>query len=97
MFDAALEEIADDVANKVGEMEQFMEMSSNFMESVDLQNGLFQDEGLRMLEEWEEKSTLLLMGENQSIDSLDLGDAPAEREMVKRKQQGGDSYNKLFD
>ena len=37
LFDAALEEIADDVANKVGEMEQFMEMSSNFMESVDLQ------------------------------------------------------------
>ncbi len=97
LFDAALEEIADDVANKVGEMEQFMEMSSNFMESVDLQNGLFQEEGLRMLEEWEQKSTLLLMGESQSADSLDLDDAPAEREMVKRRQQEGDSYNKLFD
>lgn len=97
LFDAALEEIADDVANKVGEMEQFMEMSSNFMESVDLQNGLFQEEGLRMLEEWEEKSTLLLMGDSQSTGSLDLDDIPEEREMVRRRQQEGDSYNKLFD
>ena len=36
MFDMALESIADDVANKVGEMERFMEMSSSFMDSVDL-------------------------------------------------------------
>ena len=97
LFDAALEEIADDVANKVGEMEQFMEMSSNFMESVDLQNGLFEEEGLRMLEEWEEKSTLLLMGENQSVDTLNLDDKPAERQTVKRHQKDDDSYNELFD
>ena len=51
MFDAALESIADDVANKVGEMERFMELSANFMDSVDLQNGVFEEEGLRMLEE----------------------------------------------
>ncbi|MDA7625719.1 hypothetical protein N8684_00495, partial [bacterium] len=52
MFDSALEHIADDLANKVGEMEQFMEMSSNFMDSVDLQNGIFEEEGLKMLEQW---------------------------------------------
>ena len=51
MFDQAMEVIADDVANKVGEMEQFMELSANFMESVDLQNGIFEEEGLKMLEE----------------------------------------------
>ena len=36
MFDAAMESITEDVANKVGEMERFMEMSANFMDSVDL-------------------------------------------------------------
>ena len=41
MFDQALEYVADDVANKVGEMERFMEMSSDFMNSIDLQNGVF--------------------------------------------------------
>ncbi|NJB84838.1 phage shock protein A [Lewinella marina] len=60
MFDQAMEAIAEDVANKVGEMERMMELSTNFMDSVDLQNGVFAEEGLRMLEEWEKKSELLL-------------------------------------
>ena len=50
MFDMALEAIADDVSQKVGEMERFMDMSANFMNSVDLQNGVFEEEGLKMLE-----------------------------------------------
>ena len=50
MFDQALEAIADDVSAKVGEMERFMELSSNFMDSVDLQNGVFEEEGMKMLE-----------------------------------------------
>jgi len=36
MFDQALEAVADDVSQKVGEMERFMEVSENFMASVDL-------------------------------------------------------------
>jgi len=58
MFDQAMEHIADDVANKVGEMERFMDMSASFMDSVDLQNGVFEDNGLKMLEEYEKQSSL---------------------------------------
>lgn len=65
MFDSAMEAITDDVANKV-EMEQFMEMSANFMQTIDLQNGVFEEEGLQMLEKWEQESTLLLMGDPSS-------------------------------
>lgn len=68
MFDQAMEVIADDVANKVGEMERFMEMSADFMESVDLQNGVFEEQGLKMLEEYEKKSTLLLLGGKESTE-----------------------------
>lgn len=95
MFDAAVEEIADDVANKVGEMERFMELSENFMNSVDLQNGVFEEEGLRMLKEYEEKSTLLLLGEGKSTDSLDLNSPRAERSGSSRS--GGNEYEGLFD
>jgi hypothetical protein len=62
MFEQALEAIADDVSEKVGEMERFMEMSSNFMESVDLQNGVFEEEGLKMLEQWEKEGVSKLLG-----------------------------------
>jgi predicted nucleic acid-binding Zn-ribbon protein len=62
LFDQALEAITDDVSQKVGEMERFMEVSENFMQSIDLQNGVFEEEGLRMLEQWEKEGASLLLG-----------------------------------
>lgn len=59
MFDTALEALADDIGKKVGEMERFMDTSRNLMASIDLQNGVFEDEGLRMLEEFEKQNPLL--------------------------------------
>ncbi|MBK8620550.1 MAG: hypothetical protein IPN79_02015 [Saprospiraceae bacterium] len=70
LFDQAMEHIADDVANKVGEMERFMEISSDFMSSIDLQNGVFEEQGLKMLEEYEQKSTLLLLGGSEKTDDI---------------------------
>lgn len=95
MFDQAMEHIADDVANKVGEMERFMEMSSSFMDSVDLQNGVFEDQGLKMLEEYEKQSSLLLMGGSEQLDDdvLDLG-VP---EKQYRTGSTDSDYEGLFD
>ncbi|MBV6440319.1 MAG: hypothetical protein DYG98_10595 [Haliscomenobacteraceae bacterium CHB4] len=59
LFDRALEALADDLGNKVGEMERFMDTSRNLMASIDLQNGVFEEEGLRLLEQWEKSSPLL--------------------------------------
>ena len=97
MFDAALEHIADDVASKVGEMEHLMEMSSSFMDSVDLQNGVFEEEGMRMLEEWEKKSSLLLMGDrSKNEDVLDLNQ-PVARPEKRASGNGNNSYDNLFN
>ena len=106
MFDQALEAIAEDVSNKVGEMERFMDMSSNFMESVDLQNGIFEEEGLAMLEKWEkegvskilgndEKSHLLLDAYNDN-EVLDLNQAPPTREKIIQ-QPHKNQYDNLFE
>ncbi len=96
MFDAAVENIADDVANKVGEMERFMEMSASFMDSIDLQQGVFQEEGLKMLEEWEEKSTLMLLGpKTTSSDTLDLN-RPTARPEAQGRSGSSESYDNLF-
>ncbi|MBI1223688.1 MAG: hypothetical protein GC192_00505 [Bacteroidetes bacterium] len=95
MFDAAIENIADDVASKVGEMERFMEMSSSFMDSIDLQQGVFQEEGLKMLEEWEQKSTLMLLNpKSSSNDTLDLNRPSARPEAQGRGDS--ESYDNLF-
>lgn len=103
MFDMAMDNITEDVANKVGEMERFMEMSANFMDSVDLQNGVFEEEGMQMLEQWEKESTSLLLGEEKDQlmlkaqsdnEVLDL-DAP----VAERVRQSGskNQYDSFFD
>lgn len=74
MFDTAMEAVADDVAGKVGEMERFMEMSSSFMDSIDLKNGIFEEEGLRMLEEWEQKGASLILGDEKGTLLLEAND-----------------------
>jgi hypothetical protein len=96
MFDMALEHIADDVASKIGEMERFMEVSANFMDTIDLQNGVFQEEGMQMLEKWEKESSLLLMpGKTSKTETLDLNN-PAARPEKQAKGEGG-SYDNLFN
>lgn len=98
LFDQAVEEIADDVANKVGEMERFMELSENFMNSVDLQNGVFEEKGLQMLKEYEEKSTLLLLGESSSSSSFDLdGDRPERSSAPASNKSSNSKYDSLFE
>ena len=99
MFDQALEVIAEDVANKVGEMERFMELSSDFMNSIDLQNGVFEEQGMKMLEEYEKQSTLLLMGGKESSlddDVLDLK-IPDVSFPDTEKGDNNSGYGKLFD
>ena len=97
MFDMAMEAVAEDVANKVGEMERFMEMSANFMDSVDLQNGVFEEEGMKMLEQWEQQSTLMLLGEGQSAsEGLDLNSMP-DVEGEKRTNSSSEGYDQFFN
>ena len=102
MFDMALEAIADDVSQKVGEMERFMDMSSSFMDSVDLQNGIFEEEGMALLEKWEKEGTSLLLGDeketllldaNNDVSTLDL-DAPIRK---ASEIPHDNQYNKFFD
>ncbi len=103
MFDMALEQVADDVSKKVGEMERFMEMSSSFMDSVDLQNGIFEEEGMKMLEKWEKEGVSLLLGEektnllvqaNNEEDILDLN-APVKTRV--RAEGHKNQYDSLFE
>lgn len=99
MFDAAVEHIADDVAMKVGEMERFMEVSANFMDSMDLQNGVFQAEGMEMLEKWEKESTLMLLsGKTAMTDTLDLNASSSRPEkQAAGNATGAGNYDGMFN
>jgi len=100
MFDQALEAIADDVSLKIGEMERFMEMSSSFMQSIDLQNGVFEEEGLELLDKWEKEGVSLLLGNDKD---LLINKAKSDSEYIDLNQPIGGSkphsnqYNELFN
>lgn len=103
MFDMAMEAITEDVSKKVGEMERFMKLSSNFMDSVDLQEGIFEEEGLKMLEQWEKEGVSLILGEekehilteaNDDTKVLDLNDAQPG---VLKKAAHKNQYDSFFD
>lgn len=105
LFEQAVEALADDVSKKVGEMERFMDTSRNLMASIDLQNGVFEEEGLRLLEEMERDSPLFNMpGHESNIlrkpeptpppskeKPLDLNTPPKE---ILREEN---DYTRLFD
>jgi len=100
IFEESLEVLANDISGKVGEMEQFMEVSENFMASVDLQNGVFEEEGLKMLEKWEKEGISSLLGEEKrelvSTDTtLQLPDAPTGEELPSSAELKS-RYEELF-
>ena len=103
MYDMALEAMANDVGQKVGEMERFMDMSKNIMESIDLQNGVFEEDGLVMLEKWEKEGvSFLLGGEKQQIinkanNSTEVLDLNAPSKMPTKQERGGNQYDSLFN
>ncbi len=99
MFDRALEAIADDVALKVGEMERFMEVSSTFIDSIDLQNAAFADKGLQMLDQWETESKLLLDSGKIKADNLDLNASKDEKDLedTRSNVMNDDKFKNLFE
>jgi len=109
MFHQTMEFLTEDYGRKLGEIEDFVEMSASFIASVDLQNGVYEENALKMLEQWEQRSDSLLLpaGDKQALIAeaynpsavLDL-DAPEPvpvRRREDRKSDHGASWGKLID
>lgn len=98
MFDQAVEHIADDIADKVGEMERMMELSSSFMESIDLDNAMFAEKGLEMLQDFEKQSTLLMLeAPKTQSDEFSLDDLSIPEKTTRSTTDSSSSYDNLFD
>jgi predicted nucleic acid-binding Zn-ribbon protein len=97
LFDQALEQMAEEVSQKVGDMERFMDTSRNLMDSIDLRNGVFEEEGLQLLENWERQNPLLATPKTTGSTKkskekpLDINTPP--KEILK----DGSDYHQLFD
>lgn len=65
LFDQAMEYVVNDYGQKIGEIENFIETSRTFVEGLDLQNGVYEQEALQKLQEWETKADSLLLGDGK--------------------------------
>ena len=94
IFDMATEAIVDDVHTKIGEMERFIEISGSFIDSVDLQNGVYEQEGLELLEKMEADGMSFLLG-----DTPENGGFEKEEKHVDNSKEIGSisDYTNLFD
>jgi hypothetical protein len=97
LFDNAMDAVAEDVSEKINEMERFMDMSANFMDSLDLQNGIFEENGLAMLENWEKDTSSLILGEKGKKDIISTNTKKEEtldlNQPIKVEVRGNDHKN----
>ncbi|MBQ3655830.1 MAG: hypothetical protein II956_03135 [Bacteroidales bacterium] len=59
-YEAATEALAQDLSVKIAEMDNFMELSSSIFEEMDLQNSIYQAEGMKMFDEITSKGQAIL-------------------------------------
>jgi hypothetical protein len=67
LFDQAMEFVVSDYGMKLGEIEDFMINSKSFVEGLDLQNGVYEEEALTRLKEWENKADSILLGDDKRL------------------------------
>ncbi len=68
-FDESMEYIQDDMSKKLGEMKRAMDLSMDFINSVDVQNGVLSDKGQAMLEAYNKGDFKLIQLDSPSPNS----------------------------
>lgn len=63
LFDASMEEVAEDIAKKNGEMDRFVDRTRAIMDNIDLNNGVMQEKGLELLRQFESESGSILISD----------------------------------
>lgn len=101
LFDQAMESIQNDISMKAGAMERFIEESGEVMQAIDLQNGAFEEKGMKLLEKWEtEGLPLLLTDGSEKLNPLDQS-RPVDAKFVEVSKEssktGDNSYKDLLN
>lgn len=85
-FDESMEYIQDDMSKKLGEMKRAMDYSMDFINSVDIQNGILTDKGQSMLDAY-----------NKGEFSLITLDGPTDSSKKEINPSKDSSYKGLLD
>jgi hypothetical protein len=67
LYDMASEYVAADYAMRIGEIEDFVRMSDTFMQSIDLRNGVYEQQAVEMLADWEKNADSIVLGDAKRL------------------------------
>ena len=89
LFDQAMEYIVDDIGMRIGEMERFMDVSADFMNNMDLENAMYEEKGLKALDEWANKVDEQFDAANYQspVKIAEQGGAPAVKANVQFQEK----------
>lgn len=106
IFEQTMQYLVDDYGQKIGEIEEFVDLSANFLDSIDLQNGVYEEKALAMLEQWEKAPESILLGSgkkqiiaatNDPTQVLNIDEEPrALRLGQPEKDETGSRYRDLL-
>lgn len=67
LFNQAMEYTAADYGNKLGEIENFMDSSQSFIDTLDLTNGVYEADALERIKAWESKADSIMLGDQKRV------------------------------
>ena len=87
LYDMASEYVAADYAMRIGEIEDFVRMSDTFMQSIDLRNGVYEQDAVQMLADWESNADSIVLGDAKRL-LIEGNHAPASRDARDARANG---------
>jgi hypothetical protein len=100
LFDQAMDFLNDDYAMKIGEIEQFMDMSEGFIKTMDLENGVYEQDALAQFDAWDKKADQLLISADVTPamrTRVDSSPNPSEIEAQTEVESESGTFSDLFD
>jgi uncharacterized protein YgbK (DUF1537 family) len=70
IYEEAYEILTNDITSKSSELETMLEMSESLMKNIDLDQGMLQERGIQMIEEWEKKADSWLVSTTKKSDAV---------------------------
>ncbi len=85
LFDMGMEQVANDIAQSTGELDNFINRTRTVIQNIDMKDGMMKDEGLALLDSWEKESGSLLISDEEK--NVILSQSGVDEVAVPRKRK----------
>jgi hypothetical protein len=93
LFDQAMEFTVEETSRKIGEIDNFMEMTQSFINNQQLMNGVYDDKAMAEFDKWSKNAdSIMLGGDKRQI----LETPPIMPSTISSVASSGQSYDKFF-